>query len=134
MGVIDFEEAAVMNRDLVADSMTKHRGHSPSTSMGLLEQAIAGDREAWERIVYLYSPLVDRWCRREHLNGSETEEIGQVVFLTLYRKLATFRKQKPGDGFRKWLKTLTRRKVMDYLKAQRKAPHARGGSDAWEFI
>jgi RNA polymerase sigma-70 factor (ECF subfamily) len=97
--------------------------------MSLLEQATAGDREAWERIVYLYAPLVDRWCRRRGLKEDEIQEVGQVVFLTLHLNLWRFRKEEPGDSFRKWLKTLTRNKVTDYLRGERGAPVARGGSD-----
>jgi RNA polymerase sigma-70 factor (ECF subfamily) len=104
------------------------RGHSSSTSLSLLDRATAGDREAWERIVYLYSPLVDRWCRRKHLDEDEIQDVGQVVFLTLYMSLGRFRKEEPGDGFRKWLKTMTKNKVIDYLRKERNAPVALGGS------
>jgi RNA polymerase sigma-70 factor, ECF subfamily len=102
--------------------------------MSLLEQATAGDREAWERIVYLYSPLVDRWCRRRHLNEDEIQEVGQVVFLTLYMNLWRFRKEEPGDSFRKWLKTLTKHKVIDHLRKKRDAPITLGGSDSQALL
>jgi RNA polymerase sigma-70 factor (ECF subfamily) len=102
--------------------------------MSLLEKAIEGDGEAWERIVYLYAPLVDRWCRRKHLNEDEIPDLGQVVFLTVYKTLGKFRKEKPGDSFRKWLKTLTGNKVIDYLRKKRGTPHARGGSEARALI
>jgi RNA polymerase sigma-70 factor (ECF subfamily) len=102
--------------------------------MSLLEQATAGDREAWERVVYLYSPLVDRWCRRRHLNEDEIQEVGQVVFLTLYMNLWRFRKEEPGHSFRKWLKTLTTNKVIDYLRKDRDAPIALGGSDGQALL
>jgi RNA polymerase sigma-70 factor (ECF subfamily) len=112
----------------------RSRGHFPSTSMSLLGQATAGDREAWERIVYLYSPLVDRWCRRRHLNDDEVQEVGQAVFLTLYMNLWRFRKEAPGDSFRKWLKTMTGHKVIDYLRKKQDAPVALGGSDGQAII
>jgi RNA polymerase sigma-70 factor, ECF subfamily len=102
--------------------------------MSLLQQAIAGDREAWEQIVYLYSPLVERWCRRRHLDEGEIQEAGQVVFLTLYTSLWSFHKDKPGYSFRKWLKALTNNEVTDYLRKQRGAPVARGGSDGQALL
>jgi RNA polymerase sigma-70 factor (ECF subfamily) len=110
--------------------VSRNREHSPSTSMSLLEKAIVGDREAWERIVYLYSPLVDRWCRRRRLNEDEIRDVGQIVFMTLYTNIWRFCKKQPGDSFRKWLKTLTGNKVTDHLRKNRDAPHAQGGSEA----
>src|SRR5262249_2733480 len=109
-------------------------GPSPSTSMSLIELASAGDRVATEQIVYLYSPLVDRWCRARRLRGDEVEVIGQEVFLSLFKNLGRFKKEEPGDGFRKWLWTITRSKVFDYLREIRDQPRCVGGSATREAL
>jgi RNA polymerase sigma-70 factor (ECF subfamily) len=93
-----------------------------------------GDREAWEQIVYLYSPLVDRWCRRRHLKTDDIQGIGQDVFLVLFKNLGRFRKDEPGHGFRKWLWTLTTNKINDYLRKIRNEPRGVGGSTAREIF
>ena len=90
--------------------------------MSLLRLALEEDTEAWERIVFLYSPLVERWCRRRHLRDDEVQDVGQDVFLTLYKSLHLFRKEQPHDSFRKWLRTLTENKVTDYLKKKLRSP------------
>jgi RNA polymerase sigma-70 factor, ECF subfamily len=100
----------------------ENRSGSPSTSMSLLQAALANDREAWERIVFLYSPLVDRWCRSRNLNSDEVQDIGQDVFLTLYKNLDKFRKDEPGHSFRKWLWTMTNHKVLDHFRTKRLQP------------
>jgi RNA polymerase sigma-70 factor, ECF subfamily len=102
----------------------ENRSGSPSTSISLLQAALAKDRDAWERIVFLYSPLVERWCRRRHLNSDEVQDIGQDVFLTLYKNLDKFRKDDPGHSFRKWLWTITDHKVLDYFRAKSVQPVA----------
>jgi RNA polymerase sigma-70 factor (ECF subfamily) len=102
--------------------------------MTLLELACAGDRAAWERIVHLYSPLVDRWCRRMPLDEGQVRCVGQDVFLTLFKNLGRFRKVEEGDGFRKWLWTLTRHEVIDELRRARNEPRCVGGSAAQKAL
>ena len=103
-------------------------GSTPYTSMSLLEMATMGNREAWEQIVYLYSPLVDRWCRGRSLREDDIQEIGQDVFLKLFVNLGKFRKDEPQYGFRKWLGTLTRNKVFDHLRRVRDEPRCVEGA------
>lgn len=90
--------------------------------MSLLRLALEEDTEAWERIVFLYSPLVERWCRRRNLRDDEVQDVGQDVFLTLYKNLHRFRKDQPQDSFRKWLRTLTENKVTDHFKKMLRNP------------
>jgi len=96
--------------------------------MSLLNQAVAGSREAWEQIVFLYSPLVYAWCRRRHLKEQDIHDLGQDVFLTLYTKLNKFEKTEPNHSFRRWLKTLTNRKVTDFYRARMGLPDVPGGT------
>jgi RNA polymerase sigma-70 factor (ECF subfamily) len=100
----------------------------PSTSMSLLAKTIAGDPEAWDRLIFLYSPLVVRWCRKRCLKENDIHDLGQDVFLTLFLNLGKFQKTNPEHSFRKWLKTLTGNKITDYLR--QKCGHAIGGSEA----
>jgi RNA polymerase sigma-70 factor (ECF subfamily) len=93
-----------------------------------------GDGEAWEQIVYLYSPLVDRWCHRRHLNADDIQGIGQDVFVVLFKNLGKFKKDEEKGGFRKWLWTLTTNKINDHLRKVRGEPRAVGGSTAREVF
>lgn len=109
------------------------RGGSPSTSMSLLRLALAEDPEAWEQIVFLYSPLVYSWCRAKQVKEGDIPDLGQDVFLTLFRKLGQFRKDDPRHSFRKWLKTMTNRKVIDYFRKKTSIPGSLGAIDPDEI-
>jgi RNA polymerase sigma-70 factor (ECF subfamily) len=100
----------------------------PSTS--LLVNARNGDPRAWERLVSLTTPLVLYWCCRG-VPAADAQDVGQEVFCAVARALGAFRRNRPRDSFRGWLRTITRNKVRDYWKRQRAAgPVGEGGSDA----
>jgi RNA polymerase sigma-70 factor (ECF subfamily) len=108
----------------------RSRGSPPSTSATLIERATLGDREAWDEIVYLYSPLVDRWCRRWHLRDDVVQELGQDIFLKLFKNLGKFSNDAPNSGFRKWLSRLASNSVLDHLRGVERQPSCVGGSAA----
>jgi RNA polymerase sigma-70 factor (ECF subfamily) len=107
-----------------------HTGESPSTSLGLLERAKALDQAAWERLVSLYSPLVYRWCRQAGLQSADAADVGQEVFRSVARKIADFRREREGDTFRGWLRTITRNKIRDSFRRKRTEVAGVGGSEA----
>jgi RNA polymerase sigma-70 factor (ECF subfamily) len=100
---------------------------SLATSVSLLERARNDDAEAWNRLVELYAPLVYHWCRRWGLQPAVAEDVGQDVFLSVAIGLARFRKERPEDTFRGWLRVITRRRVADYLRKAEPEPDAVGG-------
>jgi RNA polymerase sigma-70 factor (ECF subfamily) len=79
--------------------------------------------------VYLYSPLVYSWCRRYGLQDADALDVGQDVLRSLFLNLDGFRRDQPGDSFRKWLKTMTRNRVIDFTRRAGRTPSAKGGSD-----
>jgi RNA polymerase sigma-70 factor (ECF subfamily) len=103
------------------------------TSISLLERARAADQAAWQRLVALYSPLVWRWCRRQGLQEADAADVGQEVFRAVAAGLPNFRHD-PQGSFRGWLKTITKSKIVDFLRAKRSSPDGRGGSDAYEQL
>src|SRR5262249_18529030 len=44
---------------------------SEGTSLGLLERVKACDPAAWERVVSVYGPLIDRWSRQAGLQEAD---------------------------------------------------------------
>lgn len=106
----------------------------PATSASLLGHALEGDSEAQNRLYFLYAPLVEKWCRMRGLRDYEVEDQTQEVFATLFQKLDQFRKERPGDSFRRWLKALTNNKVTDFLRKASKEPAAGGGTDARDLL
>jgi RNA polymerase sigma-70 factor (ECF subfamily) len=106
----------------------------PDTPLSLLERLRANDAAAWERLVQLYRPLVAFWCRRAGLRGPDAEDVAQEAFAAAAAGLGGFRRDRPGDTFRGWLRGITRHRVLLHFRRGRGQPAAEGGSDAWEQL
>jgi RNA polymerase sigma-70 factor (ECF subfamily) len=108
-----------------------------STSRSLLARVNQSDDAAWERLVALYTPLVWHWCRKLELPRQDAADVFQEVFRSVAAHVAEFRRDRPGDTFRGWLRTITRNKVHDYFRLQKRQPRAPGGSEAkawWDQV
>jgi RNA polymerase sigma-70 factor, ECF subfamily len=102
---------------------------SQATSLTLLQRVQARQPAAWERFVDLYAPLVLHWCRRAGLSNEDAADVFQEVFRSVAEHIADFRRDRTGDTFRGWLRTITRNKVHDHFRRQQHQPAATGGSD-----
>src|SRR3954468_10036396 len=100
------------------------------TSLSLLGRARANDPDAWARLTSLYRPLVALWCRRARCPAEEVEDVMQEVFAAAAAGLAAFRRDRPGDSFRGWLRGITRNQVLLYFRRNRGRPRGEGGSEA----
>jgi RNA polymerase sigma-70 factor (ECF subfamily) len=103
---------------------------SSATSRTLLDRVKANDSAAWDRLVGLYAPLVYRWCRRWDLPEQEIADVFQDIFQAVSSHIASFRKEKSGDTFRGWLRTIAHNKVRDHFRRVRREPGGAGGTDA----
>ena len=96
---------------------------SSATSLGLLERVRARDPAAWERVGRLYGPLVEHWARQAGLQEADAADVRQEVLLAVARTIGDFRRDRPGDTFRGWLRVITRNKLRDHWR------HGRGGAE-----
>lgn len=103
---------------------------SSATSRSLLDRVRADDAAAWDRLVGLYAPLVFYWCRRAELQEQDAADVLQEVFLAIAKHLSGFRKERPGDTFRGWLRVITQRKILDLFRRRQREPDGVGGSVA----
>lgn len=103
---------------------------STSTSRSLLDRIKRDEPEAWDRLVSLYAPLVFHWCRSWGLREQDAADIFQDVFQAVAVHIGGFRKEREGDTFRGWLRTITRNKVHDYFRRRGREPEGVGGSEA----
>jgi RNA polymerase sigma-70 factor (ECF subfamily) len=110
--------------------MTTSPTPSDATSPSLLLRVRANEAGAWERLVDLYAPLVYHWCRRQHLPPEDVADVFQEVFRSVAEHIGGFRRERPGDTFRGWLRTITHNKVCDHLRRRAGQPQAVGGTDA----
>jgi RNA polymerase sigma-70 factor (ECF subfamily) len=101
-----------------------------ATSLTLLGRVQANEPGAWERLIDLYAPLVYHWCQRGGLRDEDAADVFQEVFRAVAEHIAGFRRDRPGDTFRGWLRTITRNKVRDHGRRHAGQPRAAGGTDA----
>lgn len=99
-----------------------------ATSLTLIRHAYHGDDAAWHRLVRLYTPLVLHWCRRWNVRGADADDMVQEVFQSAAAGLANFRRDRPGDTFRGWLRGIARNKLMDLFRRRDIEPAGTGGS------
>ena len=101
-----------------------------TTPLSLLERVRGHDPEAWRRWFQLYQPLVLFWCARAGVNATDAEDVAQEVFAAAAAALDRFRRDRPGDTFRGWLRTITRNQILQLYRRCGRQPQATGGSDA----
>src|SRR5438876_11872967 len=106
------------------------QGSATSTSRSLLARLHANEPAAWDRLITLYAPLVWHWCRKMALPQQDVADVFQEVFKAVALHIATFRKDRPKDTFRGWLRTITKNKVHDHFRARERQPNAAGGTEA----
>jgi RNA polymerase sigma-70 factor (ECF subfamily) len=74
-----------------------------STSSSLLNRVRQPeDRQAWDRFVALYTPLLYSWTFRVWLSEADAADLVQDVFVILLKKLPEF-EYDPNQSFRAWL-------------------------------
>ena len=105
-----------------------------STSLTLLGRLREADADAWNRLVALYGPLVAHWVRRGGVDGADAEDLAQEVFREVSQALPAFRRDRPGDTFRGWLRGVTRIAVLRHGRAAGRQPHAAGGTVALDHL
>jgi RNA polymerase sigma-70 factor (ECF subfamily) len=101
------------------------------TPLSLLERARRKDPDAWRRLVELYRPLVLFWCvGRGRLAAADAEDVAQEVFAAVAGHLADFRRDRPDDSFRGWLRVITRNQLLMHRRRSEGKPRGEGGSQA----
>jgi RNA polymerase sigma-70 factor (ECF subfamily) len=78
---------------------------SPDTSLSLLQQARQADSDtAWNRLVPLYTGLLQSWFRAAGLQPADGDDLTQRALEVLLRRLGTFQHSGRRGAFRTWLR------------------------------
>ena len=105
-----------------------------SISSTLLERIRAHRPEAWRRLVDLYGPVIYRWCRLAGVAKDEAPDVVQEVFAAVTKNIGGFRRNRPGDSFVAWLRTITHSKTVDYFRTLQGRAAGQGGTDAYQRL
>ena len=103
------------------------------TSSTLLRKAKAFDEEGWQLLVDTYGDRIYRWARRTRIPPQDATDITAEVFVAIVRKIRDFRRDREQDGFRKWVRTITKNKIRDYWRSRQRVATPVGGSD-WQHV
>lgn len=103
---------------------------SITASTSLVRRVKSQDQDAWRRLVRIYGPLVYRWARKTGLQAADAEDIVGEVFADLVRDVGRFQKDGEPHSFRRWLHTITSRKLLKHLHKASSRPAPRGGTTA----
>ena len=57
-------------------------------------------------------------------------DVFQEVFRSVAEHIGRFRRDRAGDTFRGWLRTIARNKILDHFRRLQNQPEATGGTDA----
>src|SRR5262245_18728526 len=103
---------------------------SMDTPLSLLERLRQGPAPAdWQRLVTLYTPLIQAWFRRQSLPGSDADDLTQEVLAVVVRELPHFQHNLRRGAFRRWLRTIVVNVLRNYWRCRGSRPAAPGGSD-----
>ncbi|MDX1964960.1 MAG: sigma-70 family RNA polymerase sigma factor [Pirellulales bacterium] len=113
------------------DEFVSNKEDSSDTASNLLRAAIANDQFAWVDLVHRYSRRIYLQCRDSGLQDADAAEVMQGVFITVAKSLSKLRRDRPGDTFRGWLRTVTQSRIHDWYRRKGKEARieATGGTD-----
>ena len=92
--------------------------HVPPTQPSLLVRLKdAHDREAWERFVDLYAPLVYAFVRKRGLQDADAADLTQDVLRQVAAAAKSLIYDPRRGSFRGWLFTVVRNRLTDHWRA-----------------
>ena len=83
--------------------------------IGIIKRAQAGDESAFNVLFYKYKGFVENLLYQYIKDMDEAKDIANIVFLKVHDKLSMF---KAYDSFGGWLRILTNRVAIDYLRTK----------------
>jgi RNA polymerase sigma-70 factor, ECF subfamily len=90
------------------------------TSFSLLERLrTEPDDAAWQRLVGLYTPLIQGWLRRHFVQVHDSEDLTQDVLRVVVRDLKGFQHNHRPGAFRAWLRAITVNRLRGHWRKHR---------------
>ncbi|MGF1583461.1 MAG: RNA polymerase sigma factor [Gemmataceae bacterium] len=101
------------------------------TSFSLLDQLCQpSNPQAWDRLVTLYTPLLQTWLHdQDNLPTEDVDDLVQEVLLAVAQELPKFEHNRQRGAFRKWLRLILVHRLRNFWRSRQQRPSAVGGSD-----
>jgi RNA polymerase sigma-70 factor (ECF subfamily) len=78
----------------------------------------APDKEAWERFVEIYGPLLHRWLCNYGVQHHDACDIGQDILITVVGEMPNFHYDRQRGSFRGWLRTIMINRLRAFWRAR----------------
>jgi len=98
-----------------------------SEEVGIIKRAQAGDESAFNALFYRYKGFVDNLLFQYIKDMDEAKDVTNIVFLKVHDKLSMFTAY---ESFGGWLRILTNRTAIDYLREMKNKSTVLGDSDS----
>lgn len=95
--------------------------------VGIIKRAQAGDESAFNTLFYRYKGFVENLLFQYLKDMEEARDVANIVFLKVYDKLSMFTAY---NSFGGWLRILTNRTAIDYLREMKNKTTVLGDSDS----
>jgi RNA polymerase sigma factor (sigma-70 family) len=92
------------------------------------------DREAWERFVELYAPLVYGFLRKRGLQDADAADLMQDVLRQVAGAAKGLEYDAKRGSFRGWLFTVVQNRLTDHWRKERVRERAAGDTDAQQQL
>jgi RNA polymerase sigma-70 factor (ECF subfamily) len=97
----------------------------PETSRSLLDRLrCQGNAVDWNRLVAVYTPLLQTWLTRWGLQTADKDDLVQEVLQVVVRELPRFQHDGRRGAFRRWLRNVLVYRVRYFLRGQRQRPRS----------
>lgn len=97
-----------------------------SEEVGIIKRAQAGDESAFNALFYKYKGFVENILFHYIKDMDEAKDVANVVFLKVHDKLSMFTAY---NSFGGWLRILSNRTAIDYLREMKNKSTVLGDSD-----
>lgn len=94
----------------------------------LLQLRDAGNADAWQQFVEIYSPIVFGFCRNQGLQDADAGDVSQEVMRAVVRAMEKFEYDRERGKFRNWLLTVTRSKLSNFFSHRQRQHEPHGNS------
>ena len=94
--------------------------HPGTISSSLLGGIKDSQEDAWRRVSLLYAPLIYLWCRQNGIQSSDCDDLVQEVLRAVVSRVGEFERTRAEGSFRGWLRTITRNKIGDFIRVNRR--------------
>ncbi len=92
------------------------------------------DGEAWNEFIELYSPYIYHFMRRRSLQPADAADVTQDVMRTVFCSLDRFQHQHRRGSFRKWLVTVARSRLSDWITSRNQQAMGSGDTTVYRQL